>query len=94
MDEQLAFARPGSPSGLELEVAALREHVATGAHPEWADDVDDVIDLRRAVQLCSVGLGETPVHLGGSETPAALVVAALELDQFVERRIHGWAQLN
>ena len=94
MDEQLAFAHPGSPSGLELEVAALKEHVARGSHPEYADDVDDVIDLRRAVQLCSVGLGETTVHLAGSETPASQVVAALDLDLFVERRIHGWAQLN
>jgi hypothetical protein len=94
MDEQLAFARLGPPSGLELEVAALREHVATGCHPEYAEDVDDVIDLRRAVQLCSVGLGETPVYLGGYETPASQVVATLDLDEFVERRIHGWAQLN
>jgi hypothetical protein len=94
MDEQLAFARAGAPSGLELEVAALREHVALGSHPEYADDVDDVVDLRRAVQLCSVGLGETPVHLAGSETPASQVVAALDLGEFVERRIRGWAQLN
>jgi hypothetical protein len=94
MEEQLAFADLGPPSGLELEVAALREHVARGWHPEYAEDVDVVIDLRRAVQLCSVGLGATPVYLGGSETPAAQVVAALDLEQFVERRIHGWAQLN
>ena len=94
MDEQLSFAELELPSGLEVEVAALRQHVALGWHPEYAANVDDVVELRRAVQLCSVGLGEVPVHAGGAEAPAMQVVAALALDDFVERRIRGWAGLN
>jgi hypothetical protein len=91
LDHQLEFADFALPSGLDLEIAALGEHVALGLYPEHVADVDQ---LRRAVQLCSVGLGDLPVHPAGVETPAATVVAALDLETFVERRIHGWARLN
>lgn len=92
MEEQLSFADLDLPSGLELELAALREHVALGWYPEYAADL---IELRRAVQLCSVGLTDVPVsYPSGEETPAAFVVDALDLEPFVERRIRGWAGLN
>jgi hypothetical protein len=82
----LCFAGEQVPSGLDLEVAALRAHVAF-KH-------DDVYELRRAVQLCSIGLGETAIPAGGNQTPACVVVAEHDLEPFVERRIRGWARLN
>ena len=82
----LGFSAEHMPSGLDLEVAALREHVAL-RH-------EDVFELRRAVQLCSIGLGEMAIQAGGAETPACVVVAEHELEPFVERRIRGWAGLN
>jgi hypothetical protein len=82
-----SFADLERPTGLDVEMLALARHVAP-------DDLVDVVQVRRAVQFCSVGLGELPVHPGGVETPAAQVVAALGLESFVERRIHGWARLN
>jgi hypothetical protein len=90
MERQLSFDLK-LPSGLELEIAALREHVAAGGFAEYANEV---LELRRAVQLCSVGRGEIPVCPRGVATRANLVVAGLELEPFVERRIRGWAGLN
>ena len=81
----------GQPALQYLGQAGLVEHLAQGWYPEYGDDV---VELRRAVQLCSVGLGDVPVHPGGTETPAASIVADLNLEQFVERRIRGWARLN
>ncbi len=86
MDEQLFLSGLEPLTGLDVEVLALSEHVAGSAA--------DVLEVRRAVQLCSVGLGDVPVHPDGIETPAAVVVAAHDLEEFVERRIHGWARLN
>ena len=83
----LGFSAEHMPSGLDLEVAALREHVAP-SRPL------DLLELRRAVQLCSVGLGEMAIQAGGAQTPACVVVAEHELEPFVERRIRGWAGLN
>ena len=91
MDEQLSFTDLASPTGLDIEAAALREHMEIRPSTEYGADV---VELRRAVQLCSVGLGDVPVHPAGVEAPASLVVAALDLEEFVERRIHGWAGLN
>ena len=85
MDHQIPFADLALPTGLDIEIVALHQHLGR---------VADVVQARRAVQLCSVGLGDLPVHPGGVETPAETVVAALDLEEFVERRIHGWAGLN
>jgi hypothetical protein len=83
----LGFAAEHMPSGLDLEVAALREHVASSGPL-------DLLELRRAVQLCSVGLGEMAIRAGGRGAPAHVVVAEHDLESFVERRIRGWAGLN
>jgi hypothetical protein len=83
----LGFAGEHIPSGHDLEVAARREHVA------FSDPVD-LLELRRAVQLCSVGLGEMAIPARGVQTPACAVVAEHDLEAFVERRIRGWAGLN
>jgi hypothetical protein len=72
-------------------MAALADHVALGLPTEHTRDV---AELRRAVQFCSVGLGDLPVNTTGVQTPAAEIVAALDLEDFVERRIRGWARLN
>ena len=85
MNRHLPFADLALPTGLDIEILALHQHLGR---------VEDVVQARRAVQLCSVGLGDLPVHRGGDETPAETLVAALDLDVFVERRIHGWAGLN
>jgi hypothetical protein len=82
----LGFSAEHMPSGLDLEVAAIRAHVAF-RH-------EDVFELRRAVQLCSIGLGEMAIPAGCAQTPACVVVAEHELEPFVERRIRGWAGLN
>ena len=91
--EQLSFAN-ALPTGLEIEVAALRDHVALSSSPDYATNTADMIEVRKAVQLCSVGLADISVSPGGDETSAASVVAALDLEPFVERRIRGWAGLN
>ena len=83
----LGFAAEHMPSGLDLEVAALREHVASSGPL-------DLLELRRAVQLCSVGLGERVIPVGGGHAQACAVVAEHDLEPFVERRIRGWAGLN
>jgi hypothetical protein len=89
LNEELSvgFATDQLPSGLELEIAALREHVA-------ADAREDVLELRRAVQLCSAGLGELAIVVGDVRMPACVAVAEHDLEPFVERRIRGWAGLN
>jgi hypothetical protein len=91
MRDGFSLAASGPPTGLDLEVAALAERVAAGMHPEYTGDV---LELRRAVQLCSVGLGELSVRPAGVEAPAAQLIAALGLEDFVDRRIRGWARLN
>jgi hypothetical protein len=85
MDHHLPFADLALPTGLDIEIVSLHQPLGR---------VADVGQARRAVQLCSVGLGDLPVHRDGVETPATTLVAALDLDVFVERRIHGWAGLN
>ena len=85
MNHHLPFADLALPTGLDIEIVSLHQHLGR---------VADVVQARRAVQLCSVGLGDLPVHRGGVEMPAETMVAALDLGEFVERRIHGWAGLN
>ena len=89
----VGFRAGHGPSGLDVELAALREHVVLGGYA-GVESATILPELRRAVQLCSVGLGELAVRLGGVPTPASAVVAGLDLEPFVERRIRGWTRLN
>lgn len=66
------------------EARALREHLAWTLYPEYAEHVEDV---QRAIVLCCCGLFKMLVLVGGEQHEAAMIVAALDLEPFVERRL-------
>jgi N-acyl-D-aspartate/D-glutamate deacylase len=70
------------------EAQALREHLAWSPYPEYAEHVEDV---QRAIVLCCCGLWDLRVTVNGEEHKAAPLVAVLDLESFVYRRMSAWA---
>jgi hypothetical protein len=56
--------------------------------PRYADDTEAV---QRAIVLCVCGLSKVAVSVNGEEHRAGLLVAALDLEEFVLRRMSAWA---
>ncbi len=73
--------------GSELLENELREHLSSSLYPETADDLDAV---ERAIMLCVCGRGNVPLTVAGRTSAAGMVVAVLDLEGFVERRITAW----
>ena len=69
--------------GADAERIALRRHVADGLYPEY---VQCVMELQMAIVLCTCGHFTREVRIGSETHVAGLVVAALDLEDFVYRR--------
>lgn len=68
----------------------LRVHVAERSlYPEYVRNLSAV---KRAIVLCACGCWETHVTARGYRTKAGVLVAALDLECFVEERVN--ARLN
>jgi hypothetical protein len=84
-------ATVGLLGGFDPEAYAIREHVAAGL---WPEHIAEVPELQKAVALCAFGAGELSVVVGGHPSSAAMLVAALGLEDFVERRQAAALNLN
>jgi hypothetical protein len=69
------------------EAEALCAHLLWLCLPEYVEQVEDV---QRAIVLCVRGLFEMPVCVGGQEHGAGHLVAVLDLERFVRRRMSAW----
>jgi hypothetical protein len=67
----------------DVERVALRKRVTEGLYPEYADYL---MELQMAIVLGACGQFTRAVHIDGEDQVAELLVAALDLEDFVYRR--------
>jgi hypothetical protein len=67
----------------DVERVALLKRVTDGLYPEYADYL---MELQMAIVLCACGQFTRAVQIGSEAHVAGLVVAALDLEDFVYRR--------
>jgi hypothetical protein len=63
----------------------LRERIALSMYPEHAEHLDQA---ERALVLLACGLGHVTLDVDGEPVAAALLVAVLGLEDFVEERLN------